>query len=91
MSTSIKISALASNMDHDDGRRLYDAITAALSIGSDIQIDFSGVDVVTPSFLNTLFRVLAKQHDYAFLKSRLRIVNSNKLINSMIRDALTIG
>jgi hypothetical protein len=25
------------------------------------------------------------------LKSRLRIVNSNKLINSMIRDALTIG
>ena len=76
------------NLDHDDGRRLYDAINAALLSGSDICLDFAGIDIVTHSLLNTSFRVLARQHSYDFLKSRLKIINSNALINAMIRDAL---
>jgi len=85
----INVASIATgNLDHDDGRRIYDAIQTALLAGCDVRIDFTGLDVVTPSLLNTSFRVLAKQHDYDFLKSRLIIVNSNRLINDMIRDAL---
>jgi len=83
------IRIISSNIDHDDGRLVYDAIQTALQAGSDIQIDLHGLDIVTPSFLNTSFRVLAKQYSYDLLKGRLKIVNSTPLINRMIRDALT--
>jgi len=57
----------------------YAAIQAALNASQNfVVIDFTGLDIVTPSFLNTSFRVLAKQHDYDFLKTRLRIVGGNK-------------
>ena len=87
---TISVASLATgNLDHDDGRRVYDAIQTALAAGRNVRIDFSGIDIVTPSLLNTSFRVLAEQHDKEFLKSRLQIVNSNRLINDMVRDALT--
>lgn len=85
----INVASLVVNFDHDDGRRVFDAIQAALDAGSDVRLDFKGLDIVTPSLLNTSFRVLAKQYDIGFLKSRLKIVNSNRLINDMIRAALT--
>ena len=88
--STIDVASLAmGNLDHDDGRRVYNAIQAALTAGHNVRLDFSGIDVVTPSLLNTSFRVLAKQYDQEFLKSRLQIVNSNRTINNMIRDALT--
>jgi hypothetical protein len=87
---NINVASLATgNLDHDDGRRLYRAIRSALLADRDILIDFAGLDIITPSFLNTSFRILARQYAYAFLKSRVKIVNSNPLINRMIRDALT--
>ena len=69
---------ISANIDHDDGRRVYDAIQAALQAGSDVQIDLQGLDIVTPSFLNTSFRVLAKQYSYDFLKGRLKIVEKDR-------------
>lgn len=81
-------SLTAGNLDHDDGRRIYDAIQQALRAGHNVRIDFGGIDIVTPSLLNTSFRVLAKEYSNDVLKSRLQIVNSNRLINDMIRDAL---
>jgi hypothetical protein len=84
----IKVASLTTNLDHDDGRRIYDAVQQALSAGRNVRLDFGGVDIVTPSLLNTSFRVLAKEYSNDFLKSRLQIVNSNRLINDMIRDAL---
>jgi len=87
---TIEVARLATgNLDHDDGRRVYDAIQAALAAGHNVRIDFNGMDIVTPSLLNTSFRVLARQYDQDFLKSRLQIVNSNRTINTMVRDALT--
>jgi len=89
----IKVSAITGpNNDHGDGRTVYNAIQAALTASQNsVLIDFTGLDFITPSFLNTSFRVLGKQHDYDFLKTRLRIVGGNKLIYSMIRAALTGG
>src|SRR5258708_4061624 len=85
----IKVASLATgNLDHDDGRRIYDAVQQALRAGRNVRIDFGGVAIFTPSLLNTSFRVLAKEYSNDFLKSRLQIVNSNRLINDMIRDAL---
>ena len=54
-------SLTAGNLDHDDGRRIYDAIQQALRAGHNVRIDFGGIDIVTPSLLNTSFRVLAKE------------------------------
>ena len=85
----VKVASLtAGNLDHDDGRRIYDAVQQSLRAGRNVRLDFGGIDVVTPSLLNTSFRVLAKEYSNDFLKSRLQIVNSNRLINDMIRDAL---
>ncbi len=88
---NINVASLVDNLDHDDGRRLLAAMQAAFDAGSGVLLDFSGLDVVTPSLLNTSLRVLAKQHDIAFLKSRINIVNSNRLMNDMIRAALNGG
>jgi len=79
---NINVASLVVNLDHDDGRRVFDAMQTALDAGSDVSLDFSGLDIVTPSLLNTSFRVLAKQYDSGFLKSRLKIINSNRLITT---------
>jgi hypothetical protein len=89
MSTAAIIVAdiIGPNLDHDDGRAVYAAIHAALAAGQDVRLDFKGLDIITPSFLNTSFRILAKQYGPDVLKNRLTIVNTDRLMNTMIRDA----
>ncbi|GEM_PF-3310204 len=76
------------NLDHEDGSRLYHAIQSSLKKNSDVEINFSEVDIVTSSFLNTSFRILAAEYDYNFLKQHLKIKNSNTLINKMIKECI---
>jgi hypothetical protein len=76
------------NLDHEDGSRLYHAIRLCLKENDNAEIDFSDVDIVTSSFLNTSFRILAKEYDYSFLREHLKIRNSNSLINKMIRECM---
>jgi hypothetical protein len=88
--TIIKVSEHATgNLDHEDGRRLHAAIMPALNAGRNVSLDFSGMDIITPSVLNTSLCAIAKDYGQPFLKSRISIVNSTPSINRIIRDALT--
>ena len=88
--TIIKVSEHATgNLDHDDGRRLHAAIMPDLNAGRNVSLDFSGMDIITPSVLNTSLCAIAKEFGQSFLKSRISIVSSNSSINRTIRDALT--
>lgn len=75
-------------MDHEDGSRLYHEVRLSLKKDKIVVIDFEGVDIVTSSFLNTSFRLLAKDYDKYTLKERIQIINSNKVINRMIKQCL---
>ena len=77
------------NLDHDDGRRLYNAMHRAADQGDNITLDFAGMDIITPSVLNTSLCVIADRHGEEFPKTRIKIVNSNPTINRTIRSALT--
>ncbi|MGZ9109422.1 MAG: STAS-like domain-containing protein [Micavibrio sp.] len=87
--STIEVSKLIlGNLDHEDGSRLYHAVKAILNKGDVASIDFSNVDIVTSSFLNTSFRILALDYDYGFLRSHVQIKNSNSSINRMIKNCL---
>lgn len=75
-------------MDHEDGSRLYHEIKLSLKRDKLTIIDFEEVDIVTSSFLNTSFRLLAKDYDKLFLKEGIQIINSNNVINRMIKQCL---
>lgn len=75
-------------MDHEDGSRLYHEIKLSLKRDKLTIIDFEEVDIVTSSFLNTSFRLLAKDYDKSFLKEGIQIINSNNVINRMVKQCL---
>jgi hypothetical protein len=76
------------NLDHRDGHNLYSVIRGALDFGNTVCLDFEGQDIVTPSFLHTSLRNLAKDKGRDFIKSRISIANANSTINGMVREAL---
>jgi hypothetical protein len=74
----------------DHGSAVFDPLHAALIGREDQQIivSFEGVQTATSSFVNVAFVQLLSTHSLAELKSRLRIVNSTRQINDMIRTRL---
>jgi uncharacterized protein DUF4325 len=88
--TTINVaSIIGPNIDHDDGRRVYESLQAAFRDGKSVRLDLRGLDIITPSFLNTSLRPLAKEYGADFLKAHLEIANSNATINRMLREAVT--
>jgi len=82
------INHIQTNINHEDGSRVYHVIRNALQKRESVVLDFSEVDVLTSSFLNNSFRLLATDYEYDFLKSHLVINNSTRLINQMIRECV---
>lgn len=78
---------IKNNLDHEDGSRLYHAIKSSIK-DDKIVLDFSDVEIVTSSFLNTSFRILTAEYGYDFLKEHLQIKNTNSSINRMIKDCV---
>jgi hypothetical protein len=72
-------------LDHEDGARVFDLIVKAFKNQEDTEVDFNNLEIVTSSFLNTSFRILAKEYEHDYIKKNLRIRNSNAFINTMIR------
>jgi hypothetical protein len=79
---------IVGNIDHEDGSRLYHALKSILNKGGDALIDFSDVEIVTSSFLNTSFRILILEYDQSYLKAHLHIKNSNTTINRRIKNCI---
>lgn len=79
---------IQSNFDHEDGSRLYHLIRDQLSKNESIELDFSNVDIMPSSFLNTSFRLLALDYEYSFLRDHIAIKNSNSFVSKMIKASI---
>ncbi|MET4562158.1 hypothetical protein ABIA69_003344 [Lysinibacillus parviboronicapiens] len=80
-------------MDHvercysnDDGNVIFLLIKEAFDQGEHVTVSFSGVNSITSSFTNSAFIELIKEFDMNYVKRHLSFVNSNKSINTMIKD-----
>lgn len=68
----------------DDGIVIYDKIKNVLD-DDVVTISFEGVDIVTTSFVNNALLPLTKIMDFDTIKKRIKIVNTNKAINEVIK------
>jgi hypothetical protein len=72
----------------EQGAAAFRALHAALSRPGVIDIDFQGITTATSSFANLAFVQLLKTWSLPEIKRRLRVVNSTRQINDMIRSRL---
>lgn len=59
----------------DEGKPVNDEIRALIATNEAVEIDFSGVEMMTTAFLNVVIGDLYKDFSSEELKERLRIVN----------------
>lgn len=85
MVTIVVSDLIKGNLDHEDGSRLYHVVKPLVKNSEIVVLDFSGVEIVSSSFLNTSFRLWAADFSYEHLSKYLKIINSTKLMNEMIR------
>jgi hypothetical protein len=70
------------------GALAYQALVDALKRPGLVVIDFAGVTTATSSFTNLAFVQLLSNWKLAEIKKRLRVVNSTRQINEMIKSRL---
>jgi len=71
------------------GEQLYNAILSELAQHDQIAISFAGIDTATSSFVNaSLFRLLSNI-SLDEIKRRVKIIDSSRQINDMIKRRLT--
>ena len=72
-----------------DGSAVYARLHTALSNSDNaIVLSFTGVHTATSSFVNAAFVPLLRDVTYSDLKRRLRVIDSSRQINDMIRSRL---
>jgi STAS-like domain of unknown function (DUF4325) len=72
----------------DQGQVVFDRLRRELLSNSEITVSFEGVKTVTSSFVNAAFVQLLRTMALGEIKSRLKVVNSTRQINDMIRTRL---
>jgi hypothetical protein len=72
----------------DDGATLAEAIRQAWKAEDRVTVSFAGVDVVPSSFVNGAFVDLLNDVSFDELKRKLKIIDSNRAINDVIRRRL---
>jgi STAS-like domain of unknown function (DUF4325) len=70
------------------GAAVHQALQAVLSRPGSIDVDFQGITTATSSFTNLAFVQLLTKWGLQELKHRLRVVNSTRQINEMIKSRL---
>lgn len=68
-----------------DGDVIFKLIKKELDNNNIATVSFSGVKSIPSSFVNAAFITLLDYYDFSFIRSRIRIVNSTKQINDMIK------
>jgi hypothetical protein len=72
----------------DQGAAVYVAVKRVLISVPVLTISFAGLDTATSSFVNTSFVRLLDDLPLAEIKRRVRVINSTRQINDMIRTRL---
>ena len=72
----------------DQGGRVFEILRRTLHSPGTVTISFDGIQTATSSFVNTAFVALLDDFSYEDLRSRLRVTNSTRQINDMIKTRL---
>ena len=72
----------------EQGGRLFEILRQALNGPGTVTISFDGMHTATSSFVNVAFVALLDDFSYDDLRSRIRITNSTRQINDMIKTRL---
>ncbi|SRR5258705_9700647 len=89
MVKSIKVRDIAGRADTaDQGAILYRTLLDRFDRPGLVIVDFDGLTTATSSFCNLAFVQLLARWKLADLKKRLRVVNSTRQINEMIKSRL---
>jgi hypothetical protein len=70
------------------GGLVYRALEEALARAGPVIVDFEGINTATTSFTNLSFVKLLSTRKLGDIKKRLRVVNSTRQINDMIKSRL---
>ena len=70
------------------GAMVFKQLRAALADGNSVTVSFDGLAIATSSFVATAFLPLLEQQRLSDLKRRLRIINSTRQINQMIKSRM---
>lgn len=70
----------------EDGAQLFKRIAPLIRKRQNVAVSFERVDSVPSSFVNAAFIRLLDEMPFSQIKEHLRIVNSTRQINEMIRD-----
>lgn len=73
---------------YENGRTVFNAIKNEFEKGNNVELSFDGFTVIPSSFANGCFVVLLEQYGFDRIKQNLKIVNSTKQINQMIKSRL---
>lgn len=85
----IRVLDIAGGADsHVQGDIVHAAILRALSSEGSAVVSFAGIDIATSSFINTSLLPILDMMTFDALKARLRVVDSTRQINDMIRHRL---
>jgi hypothetical protein len=85
----IRILDYISQVDsYRDGQRIYDLIAAPLANGEDVVLSFEGVDAVPSSFVNASILRVAEILPVSAVKAHLKIVDSTRQINDLVRSRM---
>ena len=87
MSTKTTIKALdivgtSVAVSSDDGQKLFEEISKAIEQGEDVEVDFSGIDLIVSTFLNAAIGQLYGKHTSESIKEHVSVKNlSNDDLN----------
>ncbi|WP_367159935.1 DUF4325 domain-containing protein [Kozakia baliensis] len=72
----------------EDGLIIAGLIACAINRSEVALVDFTGVNGTPSSFVNGAFVTLLDRYDYDDIKRYIRVINSSKQINTMIKERL---
>lgn len=72
----------------EQGALVFSVLQKALRNPGSVVVSFDGIQTATSSFVHAAFVALLDHFSYGDLKARLRVINSTRQINDMIRARL---
>lgn len=88
----INVSSLITHCyTYEEGLILSKAIIDALSTEKKIQLSFKGINAISSSFINGAFIPVIKNIGLSSFMEKIKIIDSNKTINEVIKLRLMSG
>jgi hypothetical protein len=72
----------------DEGNAVFPHLRSAMANGALFAVSFIGVQTATSSFVNASFCALLKHFSFGDIKGRMRVTDSTRQINQMIKTRM---